>query len=193
MATKRICSIPNCGKPAKGRGWCGAHWFRWRKHGDPLVCYRTFGVALRYYHEVVLAYDGDDCLIWPHARNHGYGVLRADGRNHHVHRLACEHVNGSPPTPKHEAAHLCGRGKQGCVTKGHLAWKTSAENNADRIVHGTSNRGERCGSAKLTEADVREIRALEGTMFQREIGERYGITYSAVNDIFHRRTWAWLA
>lgn len=33
---KRTCTIDGCdGKPV-GRGWCSAHWQRWRKHGDPL-------------------------------------------------------------------------------------------------------------------------------------------------------------
>lgn len=32
----RTCSIDNCGRPATARGWCGAHYQRWRNHGDPL-------------------------------------------------------------------------------------------------------------------------------------------------------------
>lgn len=32
----KICSIPECGKPNKARGWCSAHWWRWKTHGDPL-------------------------------------------------------------------------------------------------------------------------------------------------------------
>jgi hypothetical protein len=31
------CSIPGCGKPVAGRGWCSMHYNRWRKHGDPLT------------------------------------------------------------------------------------------------------------------------------------------------------------
>lgn len=34
--SKRICSIDDCEKIAVGRGWCPAHWYRWRMHGDPL-------------------------------------------------------------------------------------------------------------------------------------------------------------
>jgi hypothetical protein len=37
MATPRLCSIPDCGKAVFSRGWCCAHWFRWRRHGDPLA------------------------------------------------------------------------------------------------------------------------------------------------------------
>ena len=33
---KRTCTIDGCeGKPV-GRGWCSAHWQRWRRNGDPL-------------------------------------------------------------------------------------------------------------------------------------------------------------
>lgn len=29
------CAFPSCVKPARCRGWCSAHYERWRKHGDP--------------------------------------------------------------------------------------------------------------------------------------------------------------
>lgn len=32
----KTCSIPDCTKNVKARGWCGAHWWRWSTHGDPL-------------------------------------------------------------------------------------------------------------------------------------------------------------
>lgn len=35
MATGRVCSIEGCGKPAHARGWCNAHYIRWKTHGDP--------------------------------------------------------------------------------------------------------------------------------------------------------------
>jgi hypothetical protein len=30
------CTIPDCGKPVVGRGWCSMHYARWRTYGDPL-------------------------------------------------------------------------------------------------------------------------------------------------------------
>ena len=31
------CSILDCGRPERSRGWCKRHYERWRKHGDPLA------------------------------------------------------------------------------------------------------------------------------------------------------------
>lgn len=31
----RSCEIEGCGKPLVARGWCTAHWTRWKRHGAP--------------------------------------------------------------------------------------------------------------------------------------------------------------
>lgn len=31
------CIIANCGKAIFARGWCSAHYTRWKRHGDPLA------------------------------------------------------------------------------------------------------------------------------------------------------------
>lgn len=31
------CSLDSCAKPVKARGWCAMHYWRWSKHGDPLM------------------------------------------------------------------------------------------------------------------------------------------------------------
>jgi hypothetical protein len=36
-----ICSIDNCGKPVRARGWCNTHYWRWHRHGDPLSIARN--------------------------------------------------------------------------------------------------------------------------------------------------------
>lgn len=191
----RMCSIEGCSRIHYGRGWCAAHYVRWRRHGDPLGGGTPYGEPEQYFREVVVPYVGDDCLIWPYGRDgFGYARLQLDGRDGRAHRWACEAVNGpSPsPSPEREAAHSCGMGHTGCVNPRHTKWATHAENLADRIEHGTANRGQRCGTSKLTDDDVRSIRRLSGTLFQREIGDLFGITQSAVSSILSRRIWAWL-
>lgn len=185
-----ICSIDGCDKPTYRRDLCVKHTKRLIRNGHPLAG-RTFeGEPERFMRDVAAKYAGDGCLPWPHRTNpQGYAQLTG-GAN--VCRIICEAVNGPPPAPDYEAAHTCGHGADGCVNGKHLRWATRAENEADKVLHGTSNRGERCGSARLTREQVLEIRALAGTMFNRELADRYGVTETTVRDIRHRRRWAWL-
>lgn len=193
MANPKLCSIPDCDKPVFGRGWCQSHHYRWRRHGDPLGGRIPPGEAPRFLEDVVLPYMGEDCLFWPYSRNnYGYGKFWCDGRIQSVHRLVCEATHGPAPTPSHEAAHSCGNGHLGCVAATHLSWKTSKENAADKIVHGTTNEGSRNPQAKLTEETVLAIKALEGTMTQRAIAAQFGVSYKLVNSIFRGTSWAWL-
>ncbi len=150
----------------------------------------SHGALVRFINDVALPYTGNDCLLWPYAGVKGYGVMNVDGRSQYVHRLICERIHGPPPTPQHEAAHGCGVTR--CCTQAHLSWKTHAENQADKVIHGTQCRGESHGRSKLTEDDVREIRRLSGSMRQKDIAARYGITSPNVFAIVHGKTWSWL-
>lgn len=193
MAKNSICSVDDCGKAHYGRGLCNTHYQRFRKHGDPMGGGTPNGEPERFYREVVLQYDGDDCLIWPFAKiTQGYGEIRVDGIPRHVHRLVCEDVNGPPPTPKHQAAHSCGKGHEGCVTKGHLSWKTRLQNKSDELIHGTRNRGERHGQAKLTEPEVLEILAIKCSEPIRSIAKRFGVTSGTISRIQTGKTWFYL-
>lgn len=232
----RLCCIPGCGRPARKRDWCAPHYARWFKHGDVRAdvpigkqhkkgepcsvsgCSRlshgygycsthlrrfqkhgdpeggpgrktASGEAKRFYRDVVLKYDGDKCLAWPFMTDRmGYGMM---GRRY-VHVRVCELVNGPAPDPEMEAAHSCGNGRGGCCTKRHLRWRTHAENQAEMVEHGHSARGEKCGIAKLTRYDVREIRRLAGAMSQSSLAEKFGVAPSHIWKIIHRTRWAWL-
>lgn len=195
----KSCSIEGCERnahrSARGiRGYCENHYKRFRRHGDPLGGGTSRGEPLRFINEVVLSYSGDDCLIWPYGRNaDGRAQCRIDGKQTYVQRYVCKIAHGEPPTPKHESAHSCGKGHLGCVAKSHLSWKTMKENQADRLIHGTSPRGENSGSAKLTEPQVIEIRALRGLEPTRAIAKRYSVSPQTVSAIQTGRKWAWLS
>ncbi|SCB30219.1 hypothetical protein GA0061101_10677 [Rhizobium lusitanum] len=193
MANLRVCSIHGCGNRYYGRKLCNKHWQRLRKHGDPLVSGTTPRNPIRYIHEIVLSYDGDECLLWPFGRmSNGYGLVRVDGNSCLASRVVCEHVHGAPPTPTHEAAHSCGKGHLGCVTKRHLSWKTSTENKADMLIHGTRLRGSAHGGSKITEKIALEIRSLRGKVPQANLVARFGISQTTISRIQNGERWAWL-
>lgn len=134
MATKSLCSIPGCDKPRKVMRLCGSHYARLWRYGDPLGGRTSRGDVEKFYRDVVIKYEGDECLSWPYAATDGYGVMGHNGKKVLVSRRVCEEVNGPAPTPGHHAAHSCGKGHLGCVAKGHLSWKTPFENNQDNHV-----------------------------------------------------------
>lgn len=193
MADKPICSIHDCDKPAKTRGWCIMHYQRWLSHGDPLGGSPKNYDASHFYSNVVLTHDGDDCLIWPFARTaRGYAQMWHDGRSRYVHRRLCEEIHGPAPTISHQVAHSCGRGDKGCVSKHHLSWKTPLENSFDKLEHGTILRGSQMWASKLNEDDVRKIIALKGTMRQIDIAEMFGVTRANISQIHLGKIWAWV-
>lgn len=194
MASSRLCSIDGCGKSVFAREWCSKHYNRWRLNGDPLVVKGTaYGEAVRFFREVVLAYTGDDCLIWPYKRSSaGYGGVAVRRKTQSVNRLVCEHFNGPPPTPTHQAAHSCGRGHDGCCSQKHLRWATPVENSDDQIAHGTRMYGEKNGFSRLTEVDVRSIISLRGHKSQRAIAAMFGISQMSVFRIHHGLAWVHL-
>lgn len=190
---KKKCSVAGCERSHDARGYCKRHYMRLRSHGDPLAGAAIRGHVQDYYNRVVLNYEGDDCLIWPFFRDkNGYGKMGRNGEVHLVTRCVCEDVHGPAPTERHQAAHSCGKGHTGCVTKKHLRWALPKENEADKLLHGTDNRGERSGLSVLTEEHVSEILALEGILSSVKIAEKYGVSAGAVGHIFAGKSWAWL-
>lgn len=191
----KACSVDGCNGNAhpksRGRkGFCNVHYRRLLRHGDPLTLVKApNGDVQEYYRNVVLPYDGDECLIWPYALTKGYGHMEKNGKRGIVSRFLCADVYGPPPTKNHEAAHRCGNGHLGCVTKKHLSWKTPKENQSDKIQHGTHNRGERSASSKITESQAIEIFNLKGIKSQREIASEFGVSQQTISDIHCRRTW----
>lgn len=145
------------------------------------------------------------CWIWLGSlfADSGYGQFWLDGLNRRAHIVSYEWANG--PTNGAQVQHLCN--VRVCVRPTHLTLGTPAENTAYAVKHGRMASGERHwlqkgpdtrqhargtrnGAAKLTEADIREIRRLaaEGVP-QRTLAGRLGVTETAISDVVRRRTW----
>lgn len=147
------------------------------------------GAAKRFFEDVVVHYDGDECLLWPYASIKGYGAMRVRGETVYVCRRICD---GEPTPDKPNVLHSCGRGAHGCVTKRHLRYGSQKTNLADREVHGTVNRGKRNGRVVLSEAQVKDIVACRRKETYDQLAERYSVSKGCIRDILTGRNWSWL-
>lgn len=195
MGKQRICSIADCGKRVTSRGWCEAHYRRWRKHGDPLAGRTPVGEQLEFLMAALQEAKPGDCIIWPYQRSwNGRGKVFFEGRSQGAHRVACQHMHGPPPSAEHEAAHNCGKGHLGCFSPFHMRWATSAENQADRLAHGTLCRGNTSSRSKLSEDQVREVRRLyaTGQYSQRQLAEKFGVARRTIGAMTDGQNWKWM-
>lgn len=107
-------------------------------------------------------------------------------RRTYTHRLVCEAFNGPPPSEKHEVAH--NDGEPGNIHYRNLRWATHAENEADKIEHGTAPIGEKHGSAKLTADQVMKIRAANDPNLG-DLARKYGVSRATVCIIRKGKIW----
>ena len=134
-------------------------------------------------------------LLRQHKTKLGYLVVRLNKpgatKYARVHILVCRAFHGPPPTPSHIVAHSDGSRDNNVPS--NLRWATHAENSADRAAHDTLCRGERCGTAKLSDAQVRAIRQrykpfcrLDGAA---AIARDYGVSKGTISHIMQGRSW----
>lgn len=125
----RTCSIEGCERPRWARGWCAAHYRRWRLRGDPGGLIRGITAEERIWPRVdkagpipVYASHLGNCWLWTGARDKlGYGRLTRTL----AHRLVYELMIGPIPEGL-ELDHLCRN--PSCVRPEHLEPVTHREN-----------------------------------------------------------------
>lgn len=133
----------------------------------------------------------DDCQEWTRAMSPlGYGVVRMEGRNFFVHRVAYFLKHG--PFPNNlNICHRCDNPK--CCNSNHLFLGTQADNIRDMFQKDRrpSTKGIRHGSAKLNDDLVRQIREkyATGEHTHRGLARTYGVSYSRIFSIVNRLTW----
>jgi len=76
-----------------------------------------------------------------------------------------------------------------CVRPDHLFLGTCQDNHDDCAAKGRNRVGEKAGMSKLTIADVREIRKLEGLFTHKKIAANYGVSRSNIGQILSGKTW----
>ncbi len=81
-----------------------------------------------------------------------------------------------------------------CVNPAHLFLGTNRDNTHDAMAKGRMARGEANGSARLTRAEVIEIRrryAAGGTT-HRTLGVEYGVSRTTISYIVRRQCWRYV-
>lgn len=133
-------------------------------------------------------HKGQSCWTWIGAKHEqGYGVLFVKGGTRlRAHRLSWILHNGDIPQGLW-VLHRCDNTR--CVNPKHMYVGTHADNMRDCIDRRTMRHGEGHPNRVVSEADVREIRALSGSMSFVAIGKRYGISARTACDIAHRVWW----
>lgn len=123
---------------------------------------------------------------------HGYlfvSLSPAAGKKapRYVSHLVAEAFIGPRPAPGMHVAHNDGNSANN--RPDNLRYASAIENEKDKGAHGTRPLGEDAWNAKLSNADVVEIRRLGTSIFQAEIAKRFGISQTTVSEILHRKKW----
>jgi len=136
---------------------------------------------------------GAVCWEWTAYAVNGTGVMgvrRDNGKfsPRTVNRIAYELQHG-PISDGTQVIHNCGNSL--CVRGEHLQLGDHTDKMRQVMAHGNTTRGERSASAKLTEDQVREIRAryAAGGISQSKLGKEYGLCQANVGELLRRVTW----
>lgn len=150
--------------------------------------YRARKPLSERFHSKVMTEPNSGCWLWTGCyEGNGYGNIGSggsEGRTLKAHRLSYEmHVGPIPPGA--DVLHRCDTRE--CVNPFHLFLGTQADNMADMVRKGRNARGSTNGHAKLTEDDVRAIRASADLL--TDLVEAYGVAASTISQIRSGHRW----
>ena len=133
------------------------------------------------------------CWLWlKSVISTGYGNARMNGGNVLIHRMLYSLIFGPIPDGLY-VCHACDT--PSCVNPKHMFLGAQKDNMQDAAIKGRlygreTPKGQGHGMAKLTEADVLDIRReRENGDTLKTIGQAYGVTLGNVGLIVNRKTW----
>lgn len=172
------CLLEGCNYPLSARGYCKLHYDRFMRHGSvgPVR-------VLRNYHATDTRGPYDGCWEWTGGCIAGYGTTHVDGKKVLVHRAVYSAIYG-PLDADDCVLHRCDNPP--CFRPDHLFLGTKADNTGDMIAKGRNRR-------KLTEDDVRAIRARYPDETTRALGEKFGVHSGQISRIVRRISWQHVA
>jgi len=154
----------------------------------------TRDLEIRFWSKVNVTEADTDCWEFQDAKDReGYGRFQRRARGNEsvwrAHRFAFESFYGRNPGELC-VMHSCDNPP--CCNPRHLSLGTHADNVADKEAKGRGNppRGERNASAKLTAADVREMRRMRETGWSaKAVATRFGVSQPTASRICNRLKW----
>lgn len=206
--TKPTCSIEDCDRPSVARGWCSKHWQRWQRHGDPLIVHPPKGPDPVDPWTRIDVRGPDECWPWTHRTDaDGYGLQKIAGIGWRVARWVLTQKIGRDMLPTEVTRHTCDNPP--CCNPAHLIAGEAVDNTRDmltrgRHIHGeahwakrnsTKVQGMNNGEAKLTDADVIQIRQRYATGMERQVdlADEFGVAQTRISSIVLRKTWKHVA
>lgn len=135
------------------------------------------------------------CLEWQGTKSNGYGKIRCAGKAYLSHRVAWIIAHGQIPESMFVLHHCDNPACCDAVSEGHLFLGTHLDNMHDCKVKGRRPvfRGEQNGFAKLTEADVLDIRRtyVRGSheFGQYALARRFNVDQTLIGLVVRRKAW----
>lgn len=130
----------------------------------------------------------DECWPWKGAISKGYGEFSFRGRIRPAHELALSFAIGEKRADGLDTCHSCDNPP--CVNPAHLRFGTRQSNVDEMVERGRNARGESSPSAKLTTAQVVEIRSRRAMgARQKDLALQYGISAAYVSEIVNGLVW----
>jgi hypothetical protein len=118
------CSIPGCERRHDAKGYCSAHYKRWRKGAELNAPVKRVGQDEQRFWDKVQR--GEGCWLWQGAPlQTGYGSIRFGGKNQTAHRVSYELHNGLIAAGM-QIDHICRT--RLCVNPDHLRAVSDAAN-----------------------------------------------------------------
>lgn len=133
----------------------------------------------------------DECWPWTGATNgKGYGQLTINDRRAYAHRIAWMMEHGTIPDGLC-VCHTCDT--PACCNPAHLFLGTKAENSADMIAKGRTRHGGRHWKTRMTEPDVRAMRAaVKAGVSIADVARAFGLNYYTAHSIVRGENWRYL-
>jgi len=186
-AEMKACIVKSCSQRMHAKGYCGQHYVRFAKYGDPEATplapkLTTFSKHRELFEKTLKGENKtDECILWTgKLNNQGYGQLSFKNKTRKVHTWMLAKVDGEASQPEMEAAHSCD--VRHCINPRHLSWKTKQANVDDKQKTAAAAKrltpGQAIAIARSGETDA-------------VLAEIYGVSTTTVWEVRTGRTWSW--